>query len=338
MSTAVETAHYPALARLTLREAALWGTAALAVVAAHMIAVGLYLAAPSDVPSAEAVEHAVTVQLVSLPVTRVQSVAAAAARSAEDPDVLKPVKPETLTVAEPVEPEASVAPEPVTPLAVAAPEPVAALAPIEARQPAVVPVEVAMAAPVAPDRVRAVTPETVVAAEVALSPRPLPRPRVVKRTATPAPAAAKAQPADHRSQEVRRKVARRAVERPRAETPQAVQSQASDAAPSVQGGASTAPRIDPARWQAEVIAWLNRHKRYPSVARSRRIEGTVAVAFTIDPSGRVLSARVAETSGSASLDRAAVDMVERSSPVPAPPPQIARRSLALVVPVDYRVR
>jgi protein TonB len=104
---------------------------------------------------------------------------------------------------------------------------------------------------------------------------------------------------------------------------------------SAESRASKAPTISPARWQSRVLAWLNRHKRYPSGARSRKKQGMVRVAFAIDASGAVLSARIASSSGNAELDQAALDMVRRASPVPAPPPDAGRN---ITVPVQFSLR
>ena len=59
-------------------------------------------------------------------------------------------------------------------------------------------------------------------------------------------------------------------------------------------------------------------------------------AFTIDACGPCHSRRaIARSSGNAELDRAALDMVRRSSPVPAPPEGETTRSL--VVPVAFNL-
>lgn len=99
--------------------------------------------------------------------------------------------------------------------------------------------------------------------------------------------------------------------------------------------AKAGANVSPARWQSRVNAHLNRYKRFPSGARS---QGTVGVRFTIDPSGRVLAASVSRTSGDAALDQAAVDLVRRASPVPAPPPAIAKSRMTLSVPIRYSRR
>ncbi len=86
-----------------------------------------------------------------------------------------------------------------------------------------------------------------------------------------------------------------------------------------------------ATWRGSVIAHLNRHKRYPGGGGA----GTSSIAFTIDRSGRVLSARLIRSSGSAMLDQEAVALARRASPVPAPPPNIGGGSIVLSVPVRF---
>ncbi|MEO9339317.1 energy transducer TonB [Mesorhizobium sp. SB112] len=99
---------------------------------------------------------------------------------------------------------------------------------------------------------------------------------------------------------------------------------------------STAPSVSPAKWQSRVLAWLNRHKRYPRSAGGD--QGTVSVRFSIDSSGNVVSASLSGSSGNADLDQAALDMVRRASPVPAPPPEIAKSRMSLTVPVRFSTR
>ena len=97
-------------------------------------------------------------------------------------------------------------------------------------------------------------------------------------------------------------------------------------------GSSKASGADSANWKAKVVAHLERRKRYPAAARRNGEQGTVLVSFRIDGGGRVLSTRLARSSGSALLDDAAIAMVERASPVPAPPPGAA---LSLTAPVRF---
>lgn len=99
-----------------------------------------------------------------------------------------------------------------------------------------------------------------------------------------------------------------------------------NAAPTSGVGAS----MSVATWRGSVMAHLNRHKRYPGSGG-----GTSSVAFTIDRSGRVLSARLIRSSGSAVLDQEAIALARRASPVPAPPAHIGGGAVVLTVPVRF---
>ena len=101
-------------------------------------------------------------------------------------------------------------------------------------------------------------------------------------------------------------------------------------APSAGSGAS--PSVSPATWKSELMAHLNRYKRYPSGAAST---GTATVAFTIARSGQVLSARLIGSSGNPALDAEAISLPRRASPVPAPPPDFGGGVLTLTVPVHF---
>lgn len=103
-----------------------------------------------------------------------------------------------------------------------------------------------------------------------------------------------------------------------------------------EGRAESRPAVSPARWQAALLAHLERHKRYPPGARARREQGTAQLSFAIDRSGSVISSRVTRSSGSAELDQAVLDMVRRASPVPAPPDTV--QQLSFSVPVRFSLR
>jgi protein TonB len=326
----LDAALYPST-RLTLREAALWSGAAVVVVGAHLLAAYLWYARAPDPPAAQVAEKALTIDLAPLSVSEPESVPAEAVPPAETAETIKPVE-EALPLA-----RATVEPvEPIKPMAPVEPEQTQTIAPTEQQVVEPEAAEIIEAKPVAPSELAALPPQELEPAPVTPEkiapgdpdqvvlptsdvPIPTPRPEPPVRTAEkpkPAREARKEEPA------------REARTKPPAES----------AAPASRGGASQAPRIDPARWQTKVVAWLNRHKRYPSAARSRGEEGTANVRFTIDSSGRVLSASIAKSSGSRLLDEAALDMVRRASPVPAPPAGIARSSITLGVPVSFQMR
>ncbi len=70
-------------------------------------------------------------------------------------------------------------------------------------------------------------------------------------------------------------------------------------------------------WRSEIVERISSVKEYPEAARPA--SGTAVVAFSVDRSGRITSARLARSSGSALLDQAAVATVRRANPVPPPP-------------------
>ena len=78
------------------------------------------------------------------------------------------------------------------------------------------------------------------------------------------------------------------------------------------------------------------NKHYPEAARARGEQGTVRLALTIDRGGHVVSARLAGSSGSTTLDQAALDMARHASGRPLPPGMGS--SVSLVVPVRYSIR
>lgn len=96
-----------------------------------------------------------------------------------------------------------------------------------------------------------------------------------------------------------------------------------------------ASSMTPARWQSRLMAHLERRKKYPSAAKSRGEEGVVYVRFRIDDSGKVLSASLARSSGWPELDSEVLSLVQRASPVPAPPPDANK---TITAPVKFSRR
>ncbi len=190
--------------------------------------------------------------------------------------------------------------------------------------------------------------------EVVLSlpqPRPLPEdPKPVMQARTQPPRERPKQPAQEsrRTQETRppekaRKLNRErppAVTAERAKEPAPRQTKSPAKAQARAGARSSesrearaaqAPSVSPARWQSQVVARINRFKRKP---RGTSESGTVAVRFTISDSGAVTGARVSRSSGNAALDQAAVGIVQRASPVPAPPSGVNVRTLTVPIRFD----
>jgi protein TonB len=89
-------------------------------------------------------------------------------------------------------------------------------------------------------------------------------------------------------------------------------------------------------WTSQLVAQIDRHKRYPEAAHGER--GIAQVAFSVDRSGGVHHARVVASSGSAVLDRDALAWLERSQPLPPPPPDMSGAMIPITVPLRYNYR
>lgn len=92
-----------------------------------------------------------------------------------------------------------------------------------------------------------------------------------------------------------------------------------------------------ATWEATLLAHLEKYRRYPAAARARREQGVAHVRFRMNRQGQLLSAQILRSSGSALLDRAALDTLRRAQPLPAIPASKAD-PLELSVPVEFFTR
>lgn len=160
----------------------------------------------------------------------------------------------------------------------------------------------------------------------------LPLPEVAMAVPQRRPAPEKPKPIE---KPVEKKVEKKKVEKKQPKPQIAATKSANDAQ------ATAAPRVakaaagsgmSPARWQSRVNAHLNRYKRYPRGARG---VGIATVSFTINPGGEVLAVSLARSSGDPAFDNAAVELVRRASPVPAPPADLAKSRMSLAVPIRY---
>ena len=165
--------------------------------------------------------------------------------------------------------------------------------------------EVAQDVPPPPD----LTPVPVPEPEVAI-PRPVTRPKPVKV---------------EKKKEEKKEELRQA----RAPAPAAAEKPVGASNPS-QGS----PRAQ-AQWKDRLAAHLERRKRYPSAARSRKAEGTAQVRFTVDAGGSVLSAALVRSSGDATLDAEAVALLQRASPLPKPPDGTTH---TVTAPINFTIR
>jgi protein TonB len=103
-------------------------------------------------------------------------------------------------------------------------------------------------------------------------------------------------------------------------------------------GVSERERRIRAQWQGALSAHLLRHARFPSAVRDHARDRQVLIRFQLDRRGNVITATVAESSGSELLDAEAEAMIRRASPMPVPPLQVTSEALDLVVPVRFKAR
>ncbi|MGA5657497.1 energy transducer TonB [Rahnella contaminans] len=72
-------------------------------------------------------------------------------------------------------------------------------------------------------------------------------------------------------------------------------------------------------WETRVKVQLNRLKKYPQDAIARHRTGVAQVAFVVDARGEIVSSRLLKSSGTMSMDREALAVLQRASPLPPPP-------------------
>ena len=101
-------------------------------------------------------------------------------------------------------------------------------------------------------------------------------------------------------------------------------------------GTGESARRERTTWQKELAVHLDKYKRYPQDRALRNAE--VIVSFVLDRVGHVVSKHIVKGSGDPSFDAAALDMLQRSDPVPPPPPLVADQGLTFSLPVIFQVK
>ena len=159
---------------------------------------------------------------------------------------------------------------------------------------------------------------------VSLPEPPPPQPPEVKQEPAPEP------PPEPKKVEKKNPPAPRTTAAPRAKLNTADRPAAPNA------GASQAAAM--ASWRDQVVTQLQRAKRYPSGAQSRREQGVVVLSFTLSRGGSVRARYVARTSGNSELDQEVLAMVLRAQPFPPFPAGMNQGRVALSVPVRFSLR
>jgi protein TonB len=91
------------------------------------------------------------------------------------------------------------------------------------------------------------------------------------------------------------------------------------------------------KYQDAVATLLVRAKRYPERAIKRHMTGEGKIRIAIASDGTVSDVEVLQSTGSDILDEELQAMVDRASPFPPFPEDLKKTSLALVVPIAFRL-
>ncbi|OEI84721.1 TonB family protein [Brucella sp. BO3] len=238
------------------------------------------------------------------------------------PDLVAPAEER---VSEEVQPETTTEqPEEVQPEPEPEPQPEAKAEPQQVQEPE----------EVIPDVVEAQKPEVAV-------PLPVEKPQEKseeKPKAEPKPEPKKVEkpkPQKPKPEKVKPKKAEKAAETREASAPRVDAENGAKVAASKRGETSASAGVIWAKWTSRLQSHMARNARFLQ-GKSRNTRGEAHVAFVIDPSGNVLSARIAVSSGDPAVDQLALEAARRASPVPAPPAAIAKARMPITMPLLFK--
>ena len=80
-----------------------------------------------------------------------------------------------------------------------------------------------------------------------------------------------------------------------------------------------------------------KHKQYPRIAQMRGWQGTVRIKLEVDANGVVTSSTVSESSNFEALDKQALEMASKVTPLPTRPEALRHRPFSITVPVVFRL-
>lgn len=93
-------------------------------------------------------------------------------------------------------------------------------------------------------------------------------------------------------------------------------------------------RLSRLTWQKQLVAHLDRAKRYPADGEGR--SATIVVRFRIDRMGHLLKAEAVPAGRDPVFEAAALAMLKHADPTPPPPPEIADDDLTFDLPINFR--
>ncbi|AUO66012.1 hypothetical protein WM46_15300 [Citrobacter freundii complex sp. CFNIH2] len=226
----------------------------------------------------------------------------------------------------------------------------AALAPVLPQPPAAAPIVIELAT--LPTTMQ---PQTQQAPAVAAPPpEPEVEPKAVQATEKIIPQAeakltVREQPEEKRPPppEVKKKPPRE-KQKPRPERqPAAPRQQLADNSSSKVAETNRAPQVGAAsdmalkvkmNWQSEILARLQKEKRYPPFALRTRQQDTVLLRFRVDKEGHISDAVIVKSQGFTLLDSESLDLLQRVAPLPEPPADmLTAGKTEIIVPVQFYI-
>jgi protein TonB len=170
-----------------------------------------------------------------------------------------------------------------------------------------------------------------------VEPSPAPEPEVVLPMLKPI---LQKKPEEEKPQEEtpKQQSADQAVAAPLTTAPPRVEAKEEPAPAAPSAGSAAAAARAKATWEKSLVSHLNRFKRYPDAARARGSQGAVSVEFTIDRMGGLVASRIVHSSGSSALDEEALAVLQRATPLPAPPTLVSGATFNLTLPIQFRIR
>jgi len=90
-----------------------------------------------------------------------------------------------------------------------------------------------------------------------------------------------------------------------------------------------------AAWRSQIVAMIERNKRYPEASARRGEHGVAQVFFSLDRRGRLVDSRIVRSSGANALDEEALALLQRAQPFPPLPPEILGDRVNLLLPLRF---
>jgi protein TonB len=92
-----------------------------------------------------------------------------------------------------------------------------------------------------------------------------------------------------------------------------------------------------ASYTNQLLSILAQNKRYPRASRRRNEEGVVTLSFIAHADGSVSNVSIAQSSGYKRLDKAVLDMIRKSTPLPKFSDDMTETELKISLPVSFKL-